>query len=434
MAGPAIRCWELSRILAQHLSVTLATPNLVPEAFQTQTAAVCQPYDAQSLRNLAKAHDILMVQGLLLEQYADLKELEKVLIVDLYDPFPLESLENPQETEMALQWQRHLNNIHALNEQIALADYMVCASEKQKDYWLGYLTALNRINPATYQHGNFEHLLGVVPFGIPDNPIRIEKNRLRGRDAGYGILEEDFVLLWGGGIWDWLDPLTPIRAVAELAKNGLPIKLFFLGRVMPKMKFPHMQMATKAVALAKELDVYGSHVIFNQSWVPYAERPYFLKGADVGISSHFDHLETRFSFRTRALDYLWAQLPIITSCGDTIAEWVENFDAGTVVGYQAVDDWIGAIEALRQPKIYQKKRQAGNRLREQLKWEVVSQPLIEFCQSAQTASDRREREKIKRAAFLQYFPQIKYFLEKWETYGTWRGLTKIGKRLLRQRS
>src|SRR5664280_3299763 len=46
---------------------------------------------------------------------------------------------------------------------------------------------------------------------------------------------------------------------------------------------------------------------------PYTERSDHLLDADVGVSTHFDHVETEFSFRTRILDYLWTGLPIVAT-------------------------------------------------------------------------------------------------------------------------
>ena len=51
-----------------------------------------------------------------------------------------------------------------------------------------------------------------------------------------------------------------------------------------------------------------SKVHFNYDWVPYAERARFLLDADLGVSAHFDTVETRFAFRTRLLDYFWVHL------------------------------------------------------------------------------------------------------------------------------
>ncbi len=52
-------------------------------------------------------------------------------------------------------------------------------------------------------------------------------------------------------------------------------------------------------------------MFFNDGWVEYAQRQNFLLEATLGVTTHFDSAETRFSFRTRALDYLWAALPVV---------------------------------------------------------------------------------------------------------------------------
>ena len=42
------------------------------------------------------------------------------------------------------------NNIDLLKFQLAIGDFFICASEKQRDYWLGMLNAMGRINPFNY--------------------------------------------------------------------------------------------------------------------------------------------------------------------------------------------------------------------------------------------------------------------------------------------
>ena len=74
-----------------------------------------------------------------------------------------------------------------------------------------------------------------------------------------------------------------------------------------------MAMAAEAVALAEELGLRDRVVFFNFGWVPYAERGRYLLEADVAVSAHFDDIETRFAFRTRFLDCLWAGLPVVTT-------------------------------------------------------------------------------------------------------------------------
>ena len=55
------------------------------------------------------------------------------------------------------------------------------------------------------------------------------------------------------------------------------------------------------------------------TWVPYDERADFLLDADLGVSTHLEHIETAYSFRTRVLDYWWAGLPVVATDGDTFA-------------------------------------------------------------------------------------------------------------------
>ena len=68
-------------------------------------------------------------------------------------------------------------------------------------------------------------------------------------------------------------------------------------------------MAVAARELADRLGLTGTHVFFNEGWVAYDDRQNYLLDADIGVSTHLDHVETAFSFRTRVLDYLWASLP-----------------------------------------------------------------------------------------------------------------------------
>ena len=86
---------------------------------------------------------------------------------------------------------------------------------------------------------------------------------------------------------------------------------------------------------------------FNAGWVPYAERGAWLAEADVGVSAHLDHLEARFAFRTRILDYLWAGLPVVVTRGDALGELVERERLGRAVAEPGdVDGFAAACARL----------------------------------------------------------------------------------------
>ena len=106
-----------------------------------------------------------------MERFPLLRKARVRLVVDLYDPFPLEVLILfGQETDgEAAGCQR--DAIRAVTDQIRDGDLFLCASEKQRDYWLGWLTAANRVNPLTHQQDpTLRSLIDVVPFGVPAEP------------------------------------------------------------------------------------------------------------------------------------------------------------------------------------------------------------------------------------------------------------------------
>lgn len=384
MAGPAIRCCELARQLVDVCDVTVATPMPLDDAFDAPFKTVSFEDDPVRLRALAEASDVIVLQGLMHRRYPLLTKLGKYLVTDLYDPFIFESypgfISQPDggATDFLHFWD-------VMNEQMELADFSVCASDRQRDMWIGRYCALGRLTPSLFQRDpSFRSLVDVVPFGISDTAPRHEKRVLKG--VVPGIAPDDKVLLWGGGIWNWFDPLTVIRAVARLAETRQDIKLYFLGVKPPNPEIPEMEMATRAVQLAEELGVKDRFVFFNHGWVPYDERQNYLLEADIGISSHFDSIETRFSFRTRVLDYLWAGLPLITTEGDAMAELTTQRELGIVTRFESVEDWASAISRLVDDPAFAAR--AGRNVRAQaeaFRWSKVALPLRNYCEAPSRA-------------------------------------------------
>ena len=58
-----------------------------------------------------------------------------------------------------------------LNEQLRRGDFFLCASDKQRDFWLGQLAATSAASTRRYDADeSLRGLLDVVPFGVPDEP------------------------------------------------------------------------------------------------------------------------------------------------------------------------------------------------------------------------------------------------------------------------
>ena len=371
MAGPAIRSWEFANALSKNHQVVVLTPNttsLNPKDF------VIKKITKKVLEYEIKNNDFYISQTILPRAAKLARKYNTRTILDAYDPMAIESLEANKSKGIG---ERILLNKLLLTVQsssFCFADSVICASEKQRDLWLGVLSTMNKITPNTYDEDNsLRNLIDVVPFGISSkNPVKQKSNIFKQK---FGIDNSDFVLLWGGGIWNWFDPLTLIKAVTNL-KDKLHVKLVFMGIDHPNKNIPRMAMVEKAIKTAKELDPDGEIIFFNEGWVPYKERQKFLSSADVGVSTHYDHLETRFSFRTRILDYLWSELPIIATQGDSFAELIEERHLGEVVRYRDEKSIEQAILRLAtDKKYYDNIKNNISSVKKEYYWEVCVQPI-----------------------------------------------------------
>ena len=73
----------------------------------------------------------------------------------------------------------------------------------------------------------------------------------------------------------------------------------------PNPLVPVHAMPGRVEALAAEIGEKDRSILFFD-WLSYTDREALLAEADIGAMLHPVHVETRFSIRTRVLDYLWA--------------------------------------------------------------------------------------------------------------------------------
>jgi glycosyltransferase involved in cell wall biosynthesis len=377
MAGPGIRYRQFAIQLADRFEVALVIPNEPEEDLPGVRLLWAREYGFARFRQLARSYNVVIAQQLTIATMQSLARSGIPTVYDLYDPLLFESLAYHAGRGDGAASGAPLARAALLKQVVALqtASAFLCASERQRDLWLGVLSALGRIDLDEYRRDpSLRELVRVVPFGVEAEPPRADEPVLKG--VVPGIAEGDRVLLWGGGIWNWLDPLTPIRAVAQLSRQLPDVRLFFLGIRHPSPRVPEMEMARRALELAKELRVLGGAVHFNFEWTPYQRRAGFLLESDLGISAHFDNVESRFAFRTRLLDYFWAGLPTIATRGDTLGDLVGERGLGRSVAPESVDDWVAAIEALLGDEAeYAAARERTLQTREEFRWPRVIEPL-----------------------------------------------------------
>jgi GT2 family glycosyltransferase/glycosyltransferase involved in cell wall biosynthesis len=388
MAGPAMRAWKISEALSAQNNVRLVSWNVANRSsplFDVDRVRLGNEREMAAHETWA---DVIVFQGHAMHHFKSIRESQKILVIDLYDPTHLEQLEQGREwgTE---QWRNQVSSAtDVLNEQLLRGDFFLCASERQRLFWLGQLAGLGRVNPDTYASDeNLGKLIAIAPFGMDAKDPEHTRNAIRGVTPGIGM--DDKVVIWGGGIYNWFDTLTLVRAIAKVAETHDDIRLFFLGVAHPNPDVPEMAIVSKTRELADRLGVAGKNVFFNEQWVQLDDRQNYLLESDLGVSTHYDHVETTLSFRTRILDYMWANLPIVTTRGDSFGDLVAAEGMGVAVNERDVDALANAIiSMLYDEQSIAAAKIAVARVRQEFTWEKALEPLVEFCRNPQGAPDR----------------------------------------------
>jgi len=410
MAGPAIRAYELARALAPHCAVTLAAPapsRLADPGIVLLEAGLAD-YDA--LAGAVAGHDVVVAQMLPPRLLGRVWRLDTRLVVDLYNPVVVEVIEGTRSKPRASRERLRSVVTRAATAHLAAADLVLCASERQRDLWLGGLALRELLD-----HDALERL-AVVPFGVSADP---PAPGAAVRAALPAIPEPARILLWGGGIWNWLDAPTAIRAAAALPED---VHLVFQGVKRPAMDArDEHRAAADAIALARELGLEGTRVHFNHGWVPYAQRGSWLLEADLGVSAHPAHLETHFAFRTRIVDYLWAGLPVVTSSGDVLGDLVGARGLGRAVAPGDHQAFAAACAELLADSSGERERTRA--VAEELRWDRVAAPLIEFCATGTKRPPTAARRRAVTTATLRQYAPIAA-----ETLGT-DGLATLMRKL-----
>jgi len=347
MAGPGIRYAALARELGRDHAVALAAPSPSESPDDELRVITYQTNEPKTLLPYLDKADVVIAQSLAPILLKRVRQRDIRYIADLYDPIVLENLEAQREAPLSEQQALHDFQMATMITQLAAADHILCASDRQRDYWLGCLTTLGRLTPSTYREDpSLDSLISLLPFGYENSAPKMTDATAVAEVIPRFNVKKDKLILWGGGIWNWFDPIALIKAVEVLSRKRNDIKLLFLGTKHPNPQMPTMKMLTAAHELATELKLLDTHVFFREGWLPYDQLPNFLLPTAVGVSTHFHHAETRFSFRTRILSYIWARRPILATKGDSMSDLIEQTGIGITVDYEDVPGIVRALTTL----------------------------------------------------------------------------------------
>ena len=183
-------------VLASTVAVAGAHPN-----------AQLRLAEGPALAEVVDDADVLFTPSALVYMSREVRGTEKPVVVDIYDPAHLENLEMGG-AEVHAHDRAVARQSGVINVALRRGDFFTCASQRQRDFWLGSLSALGRVNPYNYAADPLlEKLISVVPYGLPSEPPRRQAHGLRGTLPGIGPFDK--VVLWGG---ECTTGLTPSRS------------------------------------------------------------------------------------------------------------------------------------------------------------------------------------------------------------------------------
>lgn len=367
MAGIGIRYLEMARRLPSHgFQVVLVTPGLVSDVPSLPNGAEARAFERGRLGEILWDCDVVVTQGQLANDV--LIELPQTPVaVDFYDPFLVENLHYVD----SLGLDPYRNDHATWVLQLSRGDFFLCSSDEQRQFYLGFLAALGRVNPYSVRHdSDLKGLIDVVPFGVPDE-LADHRPYLPDRRPG-----EKRLLF--GGLYDWYDPWPVLQALENHRDAGWTLLLIRNPNPgTPQELFAEVESWCRKRGLWTDASSSRVEVL---DWVPGERRYDLLRDVDLVVATHRLSLETRLSLRTRFLDALAADCPVVITEGGAMSRLLREFDAGWVVpegdsaavgqAFEQILEGGDSVEA---------RCRAGRELLRSFSWNRALEPLIRFC-------------------------------------------------------
>ena len=379
-AGPAIRAAHMACVIAADHDVVLASLG----------GPSVSPVDGRPVLGLDQvdggAIDVAVVQGRVSLERPDLLEGPIPVAFDWFDPFHLEALHRGGADRI-----RRMDLVDGARQtllgQAERGDFFVCSNKSQRDHWLGFLAAVGRVNHLT--HGtdpSLRALIDVAPFGVAAETVPPGTPAL---DEFASVGPDDPIVLWAGGLHDWLDPVVVVDAMPRVLDANPDTRLVFMAGPHPNTSLETMGVRGEAIERSRELGLFGDTVLFVTRWIDHDERLAWFAEATVGVVTHTDHLEAAFSHRSRLLDHLAVGLPTVGSSGDPLSTLLRGSGAARTVPPGDPDGLADAlIDVISDDELRQSMRSAALTLGGAMRWEQTLEPLRRWIATAAPAADR----------------------------------------------
>lgn len=394
--GGGLRCWGLAKGIKQNepafeVTIAYSEEHRIEGKFtDIYEDILIRTWALNNISEMISEYDTVIVSycmGDLSVMVAGTIGADQQLILDCYVPIYIEvSARNSKQVEEEYKAFEH--DVVRWDTVLKRGDLFLCANEPQKNFYKGVLAAVGRVNPVTYS----DDLILIAPYGIYRTEPEVTGKpvtNLIGNDVNY------MRVLWFGGIYPWFDIRVLADAVLEVNK-ATPAKLIVVGAKNPFNRHPDfINRYEEFIQHVSKKELKDNVIV--QDWINFNDRANWYFDSDVVIVCNKEGEENKLAWRTRLVDFMWADLPVLTNGGDPLSELMINNGAAVRMDVSSSKKIADALINLSKGNDRLNSTSLKNNMRKlktQFYWDVVTKQL-----AAAIAQNRRAQDLQRMGVF-----------------------------------
>lgn len=383
--GGGLRCWGLAKGIKANnpdLDVTVAYhASYKQKVFTDMHEGIhIATWTIETAAELIKEADSVVVSycmGDISLIVASTVRPDQQMVLDCYVPIYVEvSARDSKNIES--EYHAFISDVPRWASVLRRGDVFLCASEAQRRYYQGVLSAIGRINPVTYGRENIR----IVPYGIYRDKA-VAKDKPISKLVGEGAYKK---VLWFGGIYPWFDLRVLVDAIS-LINEKTPTRLVIVGAKNPYNTHPDFVKRYEELIDYINSNLKFKKIVILQEWVKFEDRADWYLDSDCVVVINKVGPENELAWRTRLVDFMWADLPILTNGGDPLGEALIANRAAVKFGGMDKETIAGDISDVLTSKELKQLHKNITKMRAQYYWDVVTKTLADDIAKQTRAAD-----------------------------------------------
>jgi len=312
--GGGIRAWTLQQgLVSNHIECDIIVPDW---AISNANQNLPSFKTFNELLFFAQEYDVVILNYAIgdigLQLFRQLPD-SVIRIADLYVPIHVEVMAREvSEFHLKTEMLNYERSCRVWEDTLKSSDIFLVTSREQKHYYLGLLSGLHVLNPLNFSK--------TPMIELPQAIVNIESTKKS------ALLErkKNLNIVWWGGFYPWFNAEKIGKLAALLEEKESKIQIQIVGAINPFITsntfLNHAQRSLETLKNFPNISI--------TPWVNYEDRSSIFQNADAILSLNKKSSENEISWRTRLLDCVEFQTPILTNGGDPFGEKIISSGGG----------------------------------------------------------------------------------------------------------